>query len=500
MARGTVGQVSALVALRWRMLRTRRARYAAVAMSTASVGLLVGGVWVASTVPKTYLIEAGTLLPTVLLAFAVIALVSGIAAGGGTELVPASQLVAYPLSPRSVFVGSMLLAPLNITWSIQFLAILWIAAYIAPGAAEMATGLLLMWLFAAAATATSLAASWWVTGIRETTKGRWALAAAAVVGVGLVGWLVANDAIAALFDASPLAALAVSIVSPGSTDTIAWMLLLLALTVVAVLGGFQATAWTLRRREDSVSSREARSYSRRSSRRSRLGQLEAIDRASIWRSRPIRRGLVVIAVAPGLAAAIGGMSWQDLTILPGLVASGAALLFGVNAFCLDGSGAAWLESTPRRPRDAFVAKARVTAEAVLVTIFGTLLIASFRAPIPPTPVALVTLAAAVAVAATWTVAVAMRISVRRPYKADLRGPRDTPAPPAAMTGYSLRLALLATAIGLLLGIMARLPEAWPALMFGVFMTGLAARHLAVSARLWDEQHTRSKVVSTVAFG
>ena len=51
-------------------------------------------------------------------------------------------------------------------------------------------------------------------------------------------------------------------------------------------------------------------------------------------------------------------SGARMTILPGLVASGGALLFGVNAWCLDGRGALWRESLPvdaghgvRRPGD-----------------------------------------------------------------------------------------------------------------------------------------------------
>ena len=38
-----------------------------------------------------------------------------------------------------------------------------------------------------------------------------------------------------------------------------------------------------------------------------------------------------------------------MTILPGLVASGGALLFGVNAWCLDGRGLLWRENLPARP-------------------------------------------------------------------------------------------------------------------------------------------------------
>ena len=46
-----------------------------------------------------------------------------------------------------------------------------------------------------------------------------------------------------------------------------------------------------------------------------------------------------------------------MTILPGLVASGGALLFGVNAWCLDARGVLWRESLPAGPRQVFAARA-----------------------------------------------------------------------------------------------------------------------------------------------
>ena len=45
-----------------------------------------------------------------------------------------------------------------------------------------------------------------------------------------------------------------------------------------------------------------------------------------------------------------------LTILPGLVASGGALLFGVNSWCLDGRGALWRDSLPVTPKRVFMSR------------------------------------------------------------------------------------------------------------------------------------------------
>ena len=75
-----------------------------------------------------------------------------------------------------------------------------------------------------------------------------------------------------------------------------------------------------------------------------------IDRAAIWRSVPLRRGHDGARLMPGAVALAGDLEWQMLTMLPGLVASGGALLFGVNTWCLDGRGALWRDSLPVSPR------------------------------------------------------------------------------------------------------------------------------------------------------
>ena len=93
--------------------------------------------------------------------------------------------------------------------------------------------------------------------------------------------------------------------------------------------------------------------------------LRRIDRASVWRSVPIRRGLIFLAVGPGIVALAGAMSWTSVMVLPGLVISGVALLFGVNAWCVDGRGVLWRESLPVTPREVFRARARVLAEVLL---------------------------------------------------------------------------------------------------------------------------------------
>ncbi len=80
----------------------------------------------------------------------------------------------------------------------------------------------------------------------------------------------------------------------------------------------------------------------------RSRELVAVDRASVWRAPALRRGAVVLALLPGLLAAGAQLPWSSLVGAARAWSRPApALLFGVNAFCLDGPGALWLASLPR---------------------------------------------------------------------------------------------------------------------------------------------------------
>ena len=96
--------------------------------------------------------------------------------------------------------------------------------------------------------------------------------------------------------------------------------------------------------------------------RSDLLALIRTDRSSVWRAVPMRRGMLVLAIGPGLVAIAGNLPWPTMTVLPGLVASGGALLFGVNVWCLDGRGGLWRESLPVNPSLVFAARAFVLGE------------------------------------------------------------------------------------------------------------------------------------------
>ena len=69
-------------------------------------------------------------------------------------------------------------------------------------------------------------------------------------------------------------------------------------------------------------------------------------------------------------------------VLPGLTASGAALLFAVNAWCLDGKGMVWRETLPVSASDVFAARATVIAECMAVASGVTIVLATLRNGLP----------------------------------------------------------------------------------------------------------------------
>jgi hypothetical protein len=178
------------------------------------------------------------------------------------------------------------------------------------------------------------------------------------------------------------------------------------------------------------------------------------------------------------------------------VASGGALLFGVNAWCLDGRGALWRDSLPVAPRLAFLARLLVLAEVLLVAIALTLAMASLRAGLPTGSQTVAVLCSALVVT-LQVVSGSLRWSVRRPFAVDLRGARATPAPPLVMVGYSSRLAFTTTVTGLLFAAASLESVAWPLIIAVPFLSASALR-LHRTASAWGDPVTRARVVATVA--
>jgi len=267
--------------------------------------------------------------------------------------------------------------------------------------------------------------------------------------------------------------------------------------VVAVVLGAVPAHLAARRPPRDEARLESGHYTPRRMSRTVVGTIVSIDRASVWRSVPMRRGITVLGVGPGLVAIIGSMTWASATILPGLVASGGALLFGVNAWCLDGRGLLWRESLPARPDQVFAARAIVLAEFVLVATMLTLALAAVRAGLPSLT-ELTAMAMLVAVVTVQVLAAAMRWSAQRPFPVDMRSARATPAPPGVMIGYSSRLALSTTFTGLFFSFLARADDWRLAILFAVPLLAWSTYRLSRARRVWLDPVQRARVVLAVA--
>ncbi|WP_170286139.1 hypothetical protein [Nocardioides rubriscoriae] len=435
-------------------------------------------------------------LPTALAGFVLLAVVSAAASGGGRELLARDPAAVFPVSPTTDHLGALLLAPLNIAWLLQAWLLLGVTAYgVGAGALAPAQVVVLLWL--AAGTAFAQVLAWSLEGVRRLPHGMAAVRVLNLVVLGVALWLQVSDRLTDVLDAVPTRGVVVSLafgVTPRWAVTTA--ALLVVVVVLVALGAVPAHLAARRTPRDELKVESGR-YPARSMPRSPLGAMVRTDRASVWRAVPMRRGVIVLALGPALVALLGDLQWDTMTILPGLVASGGALLYGVNAWCLDSRGTLWRESLPVPPGTVFDARAYVLAEFLLSASVLTVVVAGLRAGVP-SAAELSALCSTLVVVTVQVVGASMRWSSARPYAVDLRSSRATPAPPAMMVAYSSRLALSTTLTGVLFSLLTRAPSPWVSLSLAVAMVAWSTARLLRAREAWVDPVERARVVTTVA--
>ena len=464
------------ILFRFRKQAVRRRHLARV------MSLVFLGITLAVAVTPALLPNAGTgdgksfdiflLMPTAMAGFLVLAMSSAIASGGGRELIARDQASPYPVSPTTDHLGALLMAPLNIAWMVQAWVLMGSMAFsFGPDRLAQAQIVMLLWLVFA--TALGQVVAWSMEAVRRWRGGifvtRGLLVAVAIV----AGDIQLTGNISNVLDRVPTLWFFV-----GATNgwTLRWALtvvVLVAATLVATVLGAVPAHLAARHMPRDEARMETDIHSPRPLARTVLGTLVRTDRASVWRSVPMRRGVMVLAVGPGLVAIFGNLPWSSMTILPGLVASGGALLFGVNAWCLDGRGSLWRENLPVSPVTMFDARAWVLFEFLATASLITIALGALRAG-TPNPQELAAVLCTLVVVLLQVVGAALRWSIKNPYPVDLRSARATPAPPAAMVGYSARLATSTTITSLFFSGAAHVPDwrlsviiAMPCLMWSV---------------------------------
>jgi len=501
---GAWGQVRALTALRLAALRGP-ARRRAILGTTLLPVVAILAVTLATLAHGSgrQSFSFFLLAPSAWLFFAASSVVAATTGACGRQLITREQAVAFLVSPAADHLGAIVTAPLNIAWSVQAVMLLALTAWALGPVPGLWAALLLTLVWIGTCTVVAQAVGWVVELLRTTPAGVWAVRLVAAGAAATVAFVALTGRVTTTLDAAPTRGLVLAATAAAEGDGYGgWALAL------AVLGATVIAAWfagvrllaLLQRRPALLQVRgESRPRRRRAQASTALRANLRIDHAGVWRSPPLRRGIAALGIIPGAAAAASGLDWAMVALLPGLVASGAGLLFGVNAFALDGPGALWRETLPGPPRRMFTARMIVIAEVCAAGGLVALVAAALRAGIPTAAEAVAVLGAFAATTAQ-VVARCARWSVERPYAAALREARDQPAPPAAMAGYSAVLATTTTATGLLYTFLAgegaaSMPST---LLLTVAFVLLAARRLSQVARSWADDATRTRVLAVVA--
>lgn len=433
-------------------------------------------------------------------AFLAVGLLSSVTTGGGREVLSRDQAVAFPISPAVDHLGALVLAPLNLAWIVQSWLLVAISSY-AGGPRGALPGVLLALAWMLVATAVAQALGWAVEWLRRGPHGRLVVGAGGALLLAGGAVLQARGILAELAAASPTGGLARELLATRadgfSGHWAAWLAGLLLTAAVASLAGMPLAAAVARRPSRDVERADARVHAARPDARTPLALVTRLDRTGVLRSVPLRRGLLVLTLLPGLGALVMPAQWSVVTVLVGLVASGAALLFAVNAWCLDGRGQLWRESLPVAPSLVFDARTRVVAELLLGCVLVTVGLAAIRAGAPSVS-ELVALAVAVVVCVGQVTATAMSWSTHTPHQADMRSSRAIPAPPVVMMGYSTKLSLSTTLTCMVLGTLGATGHPGLAIGLAVPMLAWSAARLLRARRAWADPQVRALVTVVVA--
>jgi hypothetical protein len=499
---GAGRQLCALLALRWQMARTPGLRVAIVLTGAFLLWLLALVLGSGDALDEPTLATAIELAPAAFLGFGALAVIAPLTAGGGNEVVPADQLAAFPVRPSTHFFGGLLLAPINLVWVVQLLVLAALTSYLSLGG-SLLLGAVTTVAYVLGLTVLGQTLAWAVVGLRRTRSGRWLVGAAAAALLVTAVVVVRTGHSGELLAASPTRTVVAGVVAGGAGDHLRWGLTTAALLLAALIGlavGAAICGWALRRPGDAGMRTHTEPVRRRPAKASALRELVAVNRASVWRAPALRRGGLVLAILPGLIAAGTAIPWESMIVLPGLVAAGAGLLFGINAFCLDGSGSVWLASLPHDPRLVARAKAIVLTETVLAAVVLAAVAGSLRSPGSPTGAEVAAIVASGLTCTAVVVAGALKMSVRRPHRADLRGPRDSVAPPGAMALASARLALPTAMVGMLLGAATQSGIWWFPPLVALPILLLMVLSALRSLRRYADPFTRARIVQVVAAG
>jgi hypothetical protein len=514
-------QVAELVRFRWSATAGRTRAVALVAVVVLVVALPVlcaAAVASAHRLPAQAATQVVELVGAAHLLLVLGLLTAAVASSGGRELVPRAHLVAYPVAPATEHLSALLLAPLNLAWWAQVGGLALVTASAVGVQADRAEGGALAWTAAAAALALTAAwaiavtalgqlTTWAIELVRTLRGGRWWLRGSVLAAVVLGALAIDAGALIDLLDSAPSRFLQDRVLAPvagssGGTLATAAALLVVAAVLVVAGAGLRGVL-ELRPNRDQSRQETHRHTSRPLPARGPVTGLRAwrrTDWRSVLRSPPLRRGLLVLLLVPLAGGLVARVGTTDVVLLTAVVAAGGGLLFGVNAFCLDGEGAVWRESLPDPPRTWLVARGLVLTELVLVTTVPASAATLFGATGRITPTVVTAIAVGTLALTGQVVARCLRWSVTSPHRAELRTSRDSPAPPGRMASCSAQLAGPTVLLAIVLATTARTSQPWLPVLVCVPSLVLTVLSLRRTARRWDDPAVRSAVVQAVSRG
>ena len=345
----TVRQTWALLQVRRDEFRGSARRTLHRALVTAGVILLILPLLGAALLSNHNVpITIATYLPTLWMLFAASALISMLLNGPGRTLISRSEAQVFLVTPAADHLGALLLSPLNSSWTIQVLALTLFTGIVTGLGPGLLFSLATTWAFIIACTVTAQALGWFSAILISYPHGQSVrrITMAVMILAGL--WIARSPRLSVLPELIrhlPTQPLILHIVQAArhAPSGRAWvdLLCLLLWSVALMFVGARAAAWWHRRPESLQYLRDTARARRRPDPATELAAHLAVDRSSIWRSAPLRRGAFVLAGLPAIGGALAPMSWPFLDLIPGMVTSGLALLFGVNPWALDGTGALW---------------------------------------------------------------------------------------------------------------------------------------------------------------
>ena len=226
-ARRAVVDVGHLIRFRMGTVRRRRAMHIAIGILVA---ILLAACTLPMALPDTRSRDVLLLMPTAFAGFFLLNVVSGVASGGGRELLSRDHAVAFPVSPTTDHLGALLMAPLNIAWLLQAWTLLGSVAYALP-AADVPAALVTVLLWVVASTAAAQVVAWGMEAIRRRQHGRWVVRGVVGVFAAAAAYLQLSGQLVAFLDKLPTLWLVAR-----SLDgfTVAWLVGVLVELVVIV--------------------------------------------------------------------------------------------------------------------------------------------------------------------------------------------------------------------------------------------------------------------------